>query len=173
MSKFKEGDIIRIKPNYEDFEDDLWCIEQLDLNKLYAVENHRGYWVDLRGIGNCYPAHHLELVDKETKENFLKYGTEYNPKDVAFKNSKYWNILDKCSEIAKEREQKYDTVEVNFKEIKDIVNQISKKHFTEQDIIDIMIATKLSRRKTSSDLEDNDVDLINYVAIGLHLKKNE
>lgn len=83
---------------------------------------------------------------------------------------KYWEILDDCSRIAKERETQYGDVENNFKQILEVLNAISNKTWTLQDYCDVMLATKLARRKFNPHHTDSDKDLINYAAIGLHLK---
>jgi hypothetical protein len=86
---------------------------------------------------------------------------------------KYWEILDNCSRIAQEREAQYGDVKNNFTHILQILNAISNKTWTLQDYCDVMLATKLARRKFNPRHSDNERDLINYTAISLHLKEVE
>ena len=86
---------------------------------------------------------------------------------------KYWDILLGCSSIAKQREKEYGDVESNFKQILEVLNAISPKKWTLQDYCDVMLATKLARRKFNPKHFDNDKDLINYTAIAFHLKQSE
>lgn len=100
---------------------------------------------------------------------------EYEPEEVAFSEpinvTKYWNILEECTELAKERETQYDDIIDNYDNIRNILNSISIKQFTNEDINNVMMAIKLGRRKYNPSHEDNSIDLINYTAIDLHLRR--
>ena len=85
--------------------------------------------------------------------------------------AKYWENLDECSAIAKQREEQYGDVVSNFRQILEVLNSISAKTWTLQDYCDVMLATKLARRKFNPAHFDNDKDLINYAAIALYLKQ--
>ena len=95
----------------------------------------------------------------------------YNPDEVAFSKRKYWTILEECTGIAKERETQYASVEENYENILGILNQISVKQFTNEDINKVMLAVKLGRMKFDNTKKDNYLDAINYLAIDLHLKE--
>ena len=83
---------------------------------------------------------------------------------------KYSTILDKCSKIAKEREEQYgdagECMELACK-ILDVAFGIK---LTSTEFCNVMVATKLAREKFSHK-EDNVLDTINYLAIGLNEKK--
>ena len=85
---------------------------------------------------------------------------------------KYWNLLTECAKIAQEREEYYGNVEDNFTNIQEILRVAFWIEMSLEDITKVMIATKLSRNKNKFK-EDNYVDMINYLAISLHLRDKD
>lgn len=77
----------------------------------------------------------------------------------------YWYKLEECVDIAETREKQYGSAEDNFKDILRILHAITDKEWTADDIVNVLIALKLGRRKVNPEKEDSDLDLINYIAI--------
>ncbi len=83
----------------------------------------------------------------------------------------YWDILDKCSSIAKERGEDYGDVCSNFKDICDIHYAMWGENIDMQHVAKVFVSTKVSRNKTK-DKSDNGLDHINYMAILQYFKDN-
>lgn len=82
----------------------------------------------------------------------------------------YTDILDQCSNIAKERGESYWDVKENFQNISDIIESNFWLNMTPSDICKVFIATKIARQKNKHK-EDNLLDLVNYYAILTYLMK--
>ncbi len=82
----------------------------------------------------------------------------------------YWKILDECATIAKEREEQYGNFVDNFEQVKEVYDAISSTPLTVKQIFDVLIAVKLARRKFNPAHMDNDLDIINYMAMGAQIK---
>lgn len=85
--------------------------------------------------------------------------------------SSYWDILDECSTIAKERGEDYGNCYDNFKDICKIHSAMWGEEIDVQHIAKIFVSTKVSRNKTK-DKKDNGCDHINYMAILQYFKDN-
>lgn len=83
---------------------------------------------------------------------------------------KYREALEECSRIAKERELLYWDVEDNFSNIQNIHNAIFENKLTKEQLVEVMISTKLAR-ELNQHKTDNLLDLINYTAIYNKFKK--
>lgn len=82
---------------------------------------------------------------------------------------KYWEILNKCAEIAKEREQSYWDVLDMLDTWEDIHRNLFSTKLTREQLVETMISIKLTREQNKHK-EDNLLDLINYIAIYSLLK---
>lgn len=76
----------------------------------------------------------------------------------------YVQILQECARVAEERGEQYGSVEENIAEIQRIADAMFGLKISIEDIVRVMIATKVAREKNKQK-EDNRIDLINYTAI--------
>lgn len=84
--------------------------------------------------------------------------------------NKYWEILDKCANIAKEREESYWDVLDMLDRWEDIHRNIFW-NIKRDKLVEWMISMKLAR-ESNQHKEDNLIDLINYIAILSFIKDN-
>lgn len=83
----------------------------------------------------------------------------------------YWNILDECSRVAKERWESYAWPDENFARWANIHKALFWDTYTPQQLSEIMISMKLSR-EANKYKRDNTIDVINYLAIREHFISN-
>tara|TARA_Y100000310_G_scaffold335963_1_gene419309 strand:+ start:5222 stop:5509 length:288 start_codon:yes stop_codon:yes gene_type:complete len=82
----------------------------------------------------------------------------------------YIDILRECSKIAQERGELYGEVTKNFTDIRDNAKAMFGMELSIASIIELMIATKFSRQKNEHK-DDNLIDIINYTAMLLWIKR--
>jgi hypothetical protein len=87
------------------------------------------------------------------------------------KENNYWDILDECSTIAKERGDDYGSVADNFKDICDIHFAIWGEKIDMQHVAKLFVSTKMSRDKNKNK-KDNIVDNVNYLCILQYFRDN-
>ena len=80
------------------------------------------------------------------------------------------NILQECLNIMKDRQEQYGDPKRNFEEISEVLDGVFHMELDPEDIIKVMIATKVSRDH-HLEKDDNILDLINYLAIYLEFRR--
>lgn len=85
----------------------------------------------------------------------------------------YWNILDECSEIAKQRQTQYAPIEENYQHMCEAFKALTGRDTTPEEFNNYLIALKIGRIRSNPEHEDSVQDLINYLAIGAQLKRNK
>jgi hypothetical protein len=86
------------------------------------------------------------------------------------KEENYYDILNDCAKIAKERQASYGKASDSLQLCSDILDTTFGIKLTNSEIALVLVALKLSREKFNKK-EDNILDCINYLAISLNCKK--
>ena len=80
----------------------------------------------------------------------------------------YWDMLDECADVARNRGESYGDIKENFKKTTEVLATNYGLNLKPYQIAEVLIATKIARdlHKVKA---DNTTDLINYIAIRKHL----
>lgn len=156
--KFKVGDNVRIVKNVGNGIYDKYVGTITYVKEIFNVGDDVYYTLPIEG-GTEWSEEELELVQSISSEK------HYN---------KYWEILEECARVAKEREPIHGDSLKNHKEIADMYAEIHGEAATQaSDVAEMMVAMKLARIKAKPDHWDSYIDLINYVAILMHARQHK
>lgn len=80
----------------------------------------------------------------------------------------YYEILEKCAAVAKERQEQYGLAGDSIQKACDILKVAFNIELTRSEFAKVLVALKLSRNVLGKKKDDNTIDAINYLAISLN-----
>ena len=166
--KFKEGDKVRlINPDSDNTQ---WFDEGLDNLEIKKCYGNGVYdvWESDKSCAWPVDGDELELMEDSTPEH---QACELGRVKTPATDANYWDILEKCAEIGREREPIHGNSVVNHQQIATFATILTGIELKASDIAKILMALKLSRLSIKDTHWDSYEDLINYTAIAMQCKK--